>query len=343
MANLPEALAQLAESGASFTFLAQPLTATLALCAQCIAFSFIAGTATGWWSWVDRMWSIAPALYVALYAALWPVAHPRLILMAVLSALWAVRLTYNFARKGGFGEVTPEMEDYRWPWVRKWMQAHLPAPLAPVLQHAFHALFVCTYQNVLLWLQVVPACMAVGSAPPSALTQWDGAAALAFLGLLALETVADETQWDFQSKKHAMTPAQRRAAGGDFARGFCTSGIFAYSRHANFFAEQSMWWAFFAFGVAARMPPTLAAALLHYSAIGPLLLSLLFQGSTPLTEAITASKYPAYSAYQARVSCLIPWFPAGEGAAAAAAAAAAAPSAPADKAQKARSTSAKRA
>ena len=70
-----------------------------------------------------------------------------------------------------------------------------------------------------------------------------------------------------------------------------------------------MWWVFWGFSVAARAPASAADALLHYSAAGPLLLSLLFQGSTTLTEHITASKYPAYSAYQARVSRLVPWFP----------------------------------
>jgi steroid 5-alpha reductase family enzyme len=248
---------------------------------------------------------------VVLYAALAP-ASPRLVLMAALATLWAVRLTFNFARKGGFGAVAPSEEDYRWPWVRTWMAAHVPRALLPLALHAFHLLFVCAYQNVLLWLQVVPACMVVAAADArgsGALGAWDALAAAAFLALLALEAVADETQWAFQARKHALTPAQRAAAGGDLARGFCTTGVFAYSRHANFLAEQSMWWVFWGFSVAARAPASAADALLHYSAAGPLLLSLLFQGSTTLTEHITASKYPAYSAYQARVSRLVPWFP----------------------------------
>lgn len=32
-----------------------------------------------------------------------------------------------------------------------------------------------------------------------------------------------------------------------------------------------------------------------------------FLGSTPLTETITAGKYPGYKAYQQRVSMFIPW------------------------------------
>jgi steroid 5-alpha reductase family enzyme len=331
MATLSAALAHLSTSwGHLGALAATPLTASLALLAALISFTLVAGTATGWWSWVDRVWSLSPAAYVVLFAALAPAPSPRLALMAALACLWAARLTYNFARKGGFGAVTPENEDYRWPWVRAWMAARLPAAALPLAREAFHVLFVCCYQNVLLWLQVVPACMVVAAhAPTAALGPWDALAAGAFLALLALEALADETQWAFQARKHALSPAQRRAAGGDLARGFCTSGVFAVSRHANFFAEQGMWWAFWGFSLAVRAPGSVREAAAHYSVAGPLLLSLLFQGSTTLTEAITVSKYPAYSAYQARVSRLVPWFPAagaaGEGEAAPAPAPAAAP------------------
>lgn len=307
MSTFPDALAQLAASQVHFgSLVASPLTATLFVLLQVVVFAAVAGTATAWWSWVDRIWSLSPAVYVVLYAALSPFSS-RLWVMAALSSLWAARLTFNFWRKGGFGEVKPSEEDYRWPIVRAWMARNLPAQLLPLAMHSFHLLFVCLYQNVLLWLQVVPTCMAAAGGSPS-LQPLDYWAATLFLALLALETLTDETQWAFQSAKHAMTPAQRQAAGGDFARGFCTTGIFAVTRHGNFFAEFSMWWAFFAFGVAARAPDSLSQALLHYSAAGPLLLTLLFQGSTALTEQITASKYPEYTAYQARVSCFLPWW-----------------------------------
>ena len=48
---------------------------------------------------------------------------------------------------------------------------------------------------------------------------------------------------------------------------------------------------------------------LYWPAIGPFLLSLLFIGSTQLTETITSEKYPAYKRYQQRVSKWIPFVP----------------------------------
>jgi len=131
----------------------------------------------------------------------------------------------------------------------------------------------------------------------------DAVATAGFLLALYGEHITDETQWTFQTAKHAMTPAERVRKGGDYSRGFCTTGPFAYSRHLNFVCEQSMWWCVYAFSIAAGMP------LVNYTGAGALLLSLLFQGSTAMTEAITRAKYPAYAAYQRTTSFLLPFPP----------------------------------
>ena len=63
---------------------------------------------------VDRLWSILPACYVTHLLLSQPggVDHPnpRLAVMAALVGAWAVRLTWNFWKKGGFSGG----EDYRW-------------------------------------------------------------------------------------------------------------------------------------------------------------------------------------------------------------------------------------
>jgi hypothetical protein len=58
---------------------------------------------------------------------------------------------------------------------------------------------------------------------------------------------------------------------GDFKRGFITSGLFRYSRHPNFFAEQCVWWALALFSVA------VTGDWSHWTFVGAVLLSLLFQ------------------------------------------------------------------
>ena len=62
-------------------------------------------------------------------------------------------------------------------------------------------------------------------------------------------------------------------------------------------------WSFYLFGVAA------GGRWFNVALIGPLALTGLFQGSTNITEQLSAGKYPAYAAYKKRTSQLIPWWP----------------------------------
>jgi len=255
-------------------------------CAAMIVGCWLASILTGNYSQVDRLWSIAPPLYVAWFAAQAGFGDPRLDVMAVLAALWGARLTYNFARKGGYRRGS---EDYRWQVVR--------SRLGPVAFQVFNATFLAPFQSLLLLLLALPASVALEHrATPFGLL--DGAATAAFLLFFAGEAVADAQQWRFQADK-----AARRARGEATPAGFITTGLFRFSRHPNFCCEIALWWAFYAFSVAA------GGAASNPSLAGAVTLTLLFQGSTTLTERLSLEKYPAYAAYQRTTSRLIPWFP----------------------------------
>ena len=259
-----------------------PLHVAVVACAALAALCWLLSVLTREYSWVDRVWSLAPIGYVAWFAAQTGFTDPRLVLMTILVGLWGVRLTYNFARKGGYARGG---EDYRWSVLRGMMP--------PALFQAFNLLFIAAYQNALLLLISLPAWAAVRE-PPAPLGGLDLVAAAGFLLLLVGETVADQQQWTFQQ-------AKRR--GGGAGPGFVTTGLFRYARHPNFFCEQGVWWCFSLFPVAA------GAELWNPTLAGPVLLTLLFLGSTSFTESISAARYPAYRDYQRRTSRLIPWWP----------------------------------
>lgn len=259
------------------------LFATVA-CAVFAAACWIVSVVTREHSWVDRGWSIVPVLYVAWFW--WSAERPdaRLGIITILVALWGGRLTYNFARKGGYAAGG---EDYRWAALRERMS---PARFA-----VFNVVFVCAFQNALLLLITLPAWVAArpGAAPPGLL---DVVAILAFLVFLAGESLADEQQWRFQRDKKA-----RRDRGEPIERNFLTTGLFRWSRHPNFFCEQGLWWSLGLFAVASGAP----WLGLHW--LGAALLSLLFQGSTAFTEELTRAKYPEYAEYQRSTPRLFPW------------------------------------
>lgn len=234
------------------------------------------------YSWVDRIWSLAPPAYAVWFAASAPAPGARAWIMAGLAVLWGVRLTHNYARKGGYA---PGGEDYRWEVIR----GRMPGWAFEV----FNVVFICAFQNALLLGLAVPVwVVGRGGAPVG----WaDAALTAAFLAFLAGETVADAQQWRFHRAK-----AARQARGERVDPPFLTTGLFRYSRHPNFFCEMAMWWTVYGFTVAAGAP------WLNAGLAGVVVLTLLFQGSTRLTEDISRSKYPSYAAYQRTTSRLVP-------------------------------------
>ncbi|PTL75863.1 DUF1295 domain-containing protein [Vitiosangium sp. GDMCC 1.1324] len=280
---------------------ATPLTAAVALLGAVTLLCWVLQAATGNYSWVDRLWSVMPPVYAWIFALWGDRPNPRLVLMAVLATLWGARLTFNFARKGGY---IPTEEDYRWAFVRDWLAKH--DPLHPLGRELFSLLFIAVYQHLLIGLLIIPAAFVVhGLGHGVALGAGDILAAIAFLAFLAGETLTDEQQWRFQQHKARLSPEERTRAGGDLARGFLTTGVFRYSRHLNFFCEMSMWWVIGCFTWLAGAPA------LNWTWVGPVLLTLLFQGSTVLTEALSIRKYPAYRQYQRVTSRLLPLWPRG--------------------------------
>jgi len=238
------------------------------------------------YSWVDRLWSITPPLFSVHFAAYAGFDDARLNLMAALTVLWGVRLTYNFTRKGGY---KPGGEDYRWEEIQ--------GKIGQTWFQVLNATFLAPFQNYLLLLIVVPSYAAYRAAGVP-LNGLDYAAAVAFILFFVGETVADEQQWRFQTAKYAAIARGERPE-----QAFLTEGLFRYSRHPNFFCEQAMWWTYYVFSIAA------GAGWLNWTIIGAVLLTLLFQGSTWLTEKISLRKYPDYAAYQRTTSRLMPWFP----------------------------------
>jgi steroid 5-alpha reductase family enzyme len=267
-----------------------PLLVALLVAAAVCVFCWVASVITKDTSWVDRIWSIVPVVYVWIFAVAAGMRDARLDVMAVLALLWGARLTFNFARKGGYAGVGGEHEDYRW--------AVLRSRMSPAAFQVFNVFFIVLFQNAVLFLIASPAWTAYehrGDRPFGAL---DVVLAILFVAFLVGETTADQQQWSFHRWKRSEV-----AAGREPSPRFRQTGLFRVSRHPNFFFENAQWWTMFAFGAVA------AGSVLQWTGVGILLLLAVFIGSTRFTEQITRAKYPEYAVYQRRVSPVIPWFP----------------------------------
>ncbi|CAG9318138.1 unnamed protein product [Blepharisma stoltei] len=228
----------------------------------------------------DEMWSIMPVYYAYIFAATSGSARSKI--MFSLVAAWAIRMSYNFYRKGGY----KGLEDHRWGKLRETIRN-------PILWQLFNFFFICVTQNALLLFICLPGYFA----PNDSLNLIDIVATLLNLGFLLLESIADNQQWNFQKEKQRLI-SEKKELTKEFKNGFLSRGLFRYSRHPNFFGEIGIWWSFYLF-----------TQSFNLSIIGPISLTLLFQGSSNFTEKISASKYPEYKVYQKITSKIIPWFP----------------------------------
>ncbi|KAJ5805495.1 uncharacterized protein N7503_003097 [Penicillium pulvis] len=280
-----------------------PLVSALALGTVLAHVFFIAAEINRNYSQVDRFWSILPAVYnvhFAIWARLSGIRTETLDTIAVISVLWSARLTYNYWRKGGY---TIGSEDYRWQIVRSQVNNTF-------LFTIFNFGFIALAQSLLLLLITTPTYVFIVAANSQAGEAF-GLADLAFsraaIFFIAISFFADQQQWNFQTAKHEYLtnaripePFKDQYTPEDLERGFVVSGLWSWSRHPNFVAEQAVWLTMYLW-CAVR-----TGNYFQWTGLGVLGYLAIFQGSTRLTEKISAGKYPEYSEYQARVGRFFP-------------------------------------
>jgi steroid 5-alpha reductase family enzyme len=163
----------------------------------------------------------------------------------------------------------------------------------------FNLFFICAYQNTLIFLFTLPILSVLGDNVNEALTIADYILSAVFVGLVVLEYIADQQQYDFQTEKY------RRKNNGlpmeHYEKGFVDTGLWGKMRHPNYFAEQSIWVIFYLFSVIAT------GEWINWSIAGSVLLIILFKGSSDFSESISAEKYPEYKDYQKRVPRFLPF------------------------------------
>jgi len=254
---------------------------------------FIIGELTNNLSQVDKVWSIMPIIYGFVTLSAFP-DSPRIWLMTVLVTFWGLRLSYNFSRKGGY-HIIPWKgeEDYRWAILRE-----NPLLKSRWRMMLFNLLFISFYQQLLIMLFSSPLLLAAKYADAQ-LVLTDYLAAAAMFGFILIETIADNQLFSFHLQKSKKKPADGRFD-SSLKNGFMTDGLWKHVRHPNFAAEQAIWVSFYFFGIAA------SGTWLNWTIGGPVLLILLFLGSSDFTESISKSKYPAYEEYKKHIPRFLP-------------------------------------
>lgn len=224
----------------------------------------------------DPYWSVIPpllAVYWYFSAGDGQADGTRALCVIVLVWLWGIRLTANWATYWG----GMQHEDWRYPLVRQRAgKAAFWADLAGI--HLYPTL------QVFLGCLPIYAVMTRGNAPFGVL---DIVACAVTLGAIAIETVAD-------LQLHAFTATRRPGA-------FIQSGLWAWSRHPNYFGEMSFWWGLMLFGLAA------APADWYWIVPGAVTISVMFAfASIPFMDRRSLERRPGFDDYMRRVSAIVP-------------------------------------
>ncbi|MEZ4443211.1 MAG: DUF1295 domain-containing protein [Polyangiaceae bacterium] len=231
-------------------------------------------------SFYDPYWSVAPPLMglAWLMGAEAGVPLPRQVLALALTSWWAVRLTYNWGRHWrGL-----DHEDWRYVDIREktgaayWLVSFLGIHAFPTVQ-------------VLAGCAGLYAAM-TGRGPLGLL---DGLAAVVTAGAIVIEMVADRQLHDFVVANRDPDAIMDR-------------GLWAWSRHPNYFGEVAFWWGLAAFGVAAVGPA-------WWIFMGPTAITAMFLFiSIPLIDGRMLRKRPHYAEHIRRRSRLVPLPPRAE-------------------------------
>jgi steroid 5-alpha reductase family enzyme len=260
-----------------------------------IAYCFVVGEISRNNSQVDKLWSIVPIYYVWHMTLLAPELSERMVLMAILVTIWGARLTFNFARRGAYTwRFWAGEEDYRWEELRK-----RPGFNNNFIWGLFNLFFISAYQNILIFSFTVPILATLSDQANPALNGVDYLLAALLLFAVAIEFVADQQQYFFQTEKYRRIKAGE--ALGDYEKGFVSTGLWGIVRHPNYAMEQSIWVIFYLFSVNAT------GQWVNWTIGGCVLLLILFKGSSDFSEELSANKYPAYKDYQKNVPRFIPF------------------------------------
>ncbi|TPM37006.1 DUF1295 domain-containing protein [Mesorhizobium sp. B2-3-4] len=230
--------------------------------------------------WVDAIWSFAVgAAGIAMALVPWPgwqQSETRPVIVALLAAIWSIRLGLHIAVRTLRGGDDPRYAQLRGEWGKDF-----PRRLFWFLQ---------IQAGAALLLAVSIFAAARNPAPQLRIGDWLGIAILviAILG----EGLADRQLTRFREN-----PANKGKV--------CDVGLWGISRHPNYFFEWFGWLAY----VAIALDPTSTYPWGWIAVSGPLFMYWLLvhvSGIPPLEAHMLKSRGEAFRAYQARVNAFWP-------------------------------------
>ena len=225
---------------------------------------------------VDSLWGLGFVLIAWMTFALAEGFVGRRVLISFLATLWGLRLSLHLSRRNwGHGE------DPRYAaWREKSGDRFWLVSLVKVF--VLQAVFLWVISLALQWGQL--------STQPSNFTVFDYLGFAVWAVGFYFETVGD---WQL---------ARFKADSGNKGK-VMDQGLWAYTRHPNYFGESLRWWGIYLIA--------LATPVGWWTIVSPIVITVVLlkmTGVTLMEKAIVHTR-PGYAEYIARTNAFLPWFP----------------------------------
>jgi len=229
----------------------------------------------------DPYWSVAPMVITISCLVIAGIEFAdinlRQSLLLLVMFYWAIRLTSNWVRD--------------WPGLmhEDWRYQEMRANNGRLYQLT-NLFGICLFPTLLVFTGMLP-IFSILLDSNQGFNVIDIIACIIGLSAITIQLIADQQMRDFRRSKNGKT-------------GFMKSGLWAWSRHPNYFGEICFWFSLWLFGMA-------SFGLSHtWTAIGWLLMLALFYFiSCPWMDQRSASKRVGYSEYMQQSTMLFPWPP----------------------------------
>jgi len=225
---------------------------------------------------VDSFWGLGFVLQVWVYFAVTPDGVlARKLLIGAIVTVWGLRLSLHIYRRNH-----GKPEDFRYQEFRRrygpgywWI--------------SFFQVFLL--QGVLMFIIGAPLLPAQISSTPDALTLLDVLGVIVWIVGFYFETVGDA-----QLARFRADPINKGTV--------LNTGLWAYTRHPNYFGDAAQWWAFYLIALSAGG---------WWTIFSPLLMTLLLVkvSGVGLLEKTLAKTRPGYQDYMRTTSAFIPGLP----------------------------------
>lgn len=223
----------------------------------------------------DPYWSVIPPLLMLYWVWVYPdsVGNLRTWLVFALLSAWAIRLTANWS----IHWPGLHHEDWRYPIVRE---------RAGGFPYTADFLGIHLFPTVQVFLGCLPIYLLVQN-PQVSLNWLDGVAFIVMAGAVTIQTISD-------LQLHAFIRTRKPGELMD-------KGLWAWSRHPNYFGEIGVWFGLMLFGLAVD------PSQWWWVCLGAAAMILMFVfASVPFLDNRSLERRPAYADYMKRTSAIIP-------------------------------------